>query len=85
MQGLTGQIGDFLEDKLVGFIQTALSGVQTFFFSTIPNPLARQRKQKPFNTAALKPIQRLFNTFECLGAVCYEHDCNYKRFTCQHH
>ena len=68
MQGLTGQIGDFLEDKLVGFIQSALSGVQTFFFSTIPNPLAALAQTKAFNTAALKPIQRLFNTFECLGA-----------------
>ena len=78
MQGLTGQIGDYLEDKLVGFIQSALSGVQTFFFSTIPNPLAAAAQTKAFNTAALKPIQRLFNTFECLGSICCKgNDKNY--------
>ena len=68
MLGLTGQIGGFLEDKLIGFIQTGLSAVQTFFFSTIPNPLAALAQTKAFNAAALKPVQRLFNTFECLGA-----------------
>ena len=36
MQGLTGQIGDFLEDKLVGFIQSALSGFKLSFLALSP-------------------------------------------------
>ena len=69
MQGLTGQIGGFLEDKLVGFIQSGLAGVQSFFFSIYAtNPLVALAQTKAFNAAALKPVQRLFNTFECLGA-----------------
>ncbi len=67
-QGLSGQMTLFLEDKLVGFIENGLAGVKSFLFATIPNPLAAIAQIKAFNGAALTPIQKLFNTFGCLGA-----------------
>ena len=69
-QGLAGQMTLFLEDSLVGFIETGLAGVKSFFFSIYSvNPLLALLQTKAFNAAALKPIQRLFNTFECLGST----------------
>ena len=69
-QGIAGQMTLFLEDSLVGFIETALGGVKAFFFSLYAtNPLLALAQTKAFNGAALKPIQRLFNTFECLGST----------------
>ena len=69
-QGISGQMTLFLEDSLVGFIETGLAGVKSFFFSIYKtNPLLALAQTKAFNGAALKPIQRLFNTFECLGSV----------------
>ena len=44
--------------------------VKKFFFSIYSfNPILALVQTKAFNTAALKPIQRLFNSFECLGGV----------------
>ena len=69
-QGLSGQMTLFLEDKLVGFIENGLAGVKSFFFSIYKtNPALALLQTKAFNGAALKPIQRLFNTFGCLGAT----------------
>jgi len=69
-QGIAGQMTLFLEDSLVGFIETALGGVKTFFATIYAtNPLLAIAQTKAFNGAALKPIQRLFNTFECLGST----------------
>ena len=69
-QGIAGQMTLFLEDSLVGFIETALGGVKAFFASIYAtNPLLAIAQTKAFNGAALKPIQRLFNTFECLGST----------------
>jgi len=69
-QGIAGQMTLFLEDSLVGFIETALGGVKAFFASIYAtNPLLALAQTKAFNGAALKPIQRLFNTFECLGST----------------
>lgn len=69
-QGIAGQMTLFLEDSLVGFIETALAGVKSFFFTIYAaNPLLAIAQTKAFNGAALKPIQRLFNTFECLGST----------------
>ena len=69
-QGLAGQMTLFLEDSLVSFIETGLAGVKSFFFSIYSvNPLLALLQTKAFNAAALKPIQRLFNTFECLGGT----------------
>ena len=70
MRGLTGQISGLLEDKLVGFIQSGLSGVQSYFFSIYAtNPLVALAQTKAFNAAALKPIQKLFGAFGCLGDI----------------
>ena len=70
MQSFSGQMTAFLEDKLVGFIQTGLAGAKAFFFNIYKaNPALALLQTKAFNGAALKPIQRLFNTFECLGAT----------------
>ena len=70
MRGLTGQISGVLEDKLVGFIQSGLSGVQSYFFSIYAtNPLVALAQTKAFNAAALKPIQKLFGSFGCLGDI----------------
>lgn len=70
MQGLSGQMTLFLEDKLVDFIELGLSAVKKFFFSIYAtNPLLALAQTKAFNLAALKPIQRLFGTFSCLGSV----------------
>ena len=67
VKGMAGQITEFLNDKLVGFIQDGLAAVQSFFFSLYPlNPLVALAQTKAFNGGALKPIQRLFNTFDCL-------------------
>ena len=69
-QGLAGQMTLFLEDSLVGFIDTGLAAVKSFFFGIYAtNPLLALMQTKAFNGAALKPIQRLFNTFECLGGT----------------
>ena len=69
-QGLAGQMTLFLEDSLVSFVQTGLAAVKKFFFSIYSfNPILALVQTKAFNTAALKPIQRLFNSFECLGGV----------------
>ena len=69
-QGLAGQMTLFLEDSLVGFVESGLAGVKAFFFSIYAtNPLLALMQTKAFNGAALKPIQRLFNTFECLGGT----------------
>ena len=69
-QGLAGQMTLFLEDSIVGFIDTGLAAVKSFFFSIYSvNPLLALLQTKAFNGAALKPIQRLFNTFECLGST----------------
>ena len=69
-QGLAGQMTLFLEDSLVGFIDTGLAAVKSFFFGIYKaNPLLALMQTKAFNGAALKPIQRLFNTFECLGGT----------------
>ena len=69
-QGIAGQMTLFLEDSLVGFIETGLAGVKSFFFSIYKaNPLLALAQTKAFNGAAFGPIQRLFNTFECLGSV----------------
>ena len=47
MRGLTGQISGVLEDKLVGFIQSGLSGVQSYFFSIYAtNPLVALAQTK---------------------------------------
>ena len=69
-QGIAGQMTLFLEDSLVGFIETGLAGVKSFFFSIYAaNPLLALAQTKAFNGAAFGPIQRLFNTFECLGGT----------------
>ena len=69
-QGISGQMTLFLEDSLVGFIETGLAGVKSFFFSIYKaNPLLALAQTKAFNGAAFGPIQRLFNTFECLGST----------------
>ena len=69
-QGLAGQMTLFLEDSLVGFIDTGLAAAKSFFFNIYKtNPLLAIMQTKAFNGAALKPIQRLFNSFECLGGV----------------
>ena len=69
-QGIAGQMTLFLEDSLVGFIETGLAGVKSFFFSIYKaNPLLALAQTKAFNGAAFGPIQRLFNTFECLGGT----------------
>ena len=69
-QGIAGQMTLFLEDSLVGFIETGLAGVKSFFFSIYSaNPLLALAQTKAFNGAAFGPIQRLFNTFECLGGT----------------
>ena len=69
-QGLAGQMTLFLEDSLVGFIDTGLAAAKSFFFNIYKtNPLLALIQTKAFNGAALKPIQRLFNTFECLGST----------------
>ena len=68
VSGLTNQMSDLLQDKLVGFISTGLSGVSSFLFSTIPNPLAALAQIKAFSSSALGPINGLFGAFGCLGA-----------------
>tara|TARA_B100001778_G_C18598228_1_gene635840 strand:+ start:52 stop:1998 length:1947 start_codon:yes stop_codon:yes gene_type:complete len=67
VKGMAGQITEFLNDKLIGFVQDGLAAVQSFFFALYPlNPLAALAQTKAFNNGALNPIQRLFNTFDCL-------------------
>ena len=68
-QGIAGQMTLFLEDSLVGFIETGLAGVKSFSFQyTKQIHFLLSHKQKHLMVLALGPIQRLFNTFECLGS-----------------
>ena len=68
VMGLTNQLSDLLQDKLVSFIETGLSGVSTFLFSTILNPTAALAQIKAFSDSAFGPIDGLFNAFGCIGA-----------------
>ena len=68
VSGLTNQLSDLLQDKLVGFISTGLSGVSSFLFSQITSPIAALAQIKAFSSTALGPINGLFNAFGCLGA-----------------
>ena len=68
VSGLTNQLSDLLQDKLVGFISTGLSGVSSFLFSQITSPIAALAQIKAFSSTALGPINGLFSAFGCLGA-----------------
>ena len=56
VSGLTNQLSDLLQDKLVGFISTGLSGVSSFLFSQITSPIAALAQIKAFSSTALGPI-----------------------------
>ena len=51
------------------FHRNRISRCKIIFLFNIANPLLALAQTKAFNGAALGPIQRLFNTFECLGSV----------------
>ena len=46
--GFTNQMSDLLQDKLVSFISTGLSGVSSFLFSQISSPIAALAQIKAF-------------------------------------
>jgi hypothetical protein len=65
--GFTNQMSDLLQDKLVSFISTGLSGVSSFLFSQISSPIAALAQIKAFSASAVLPIDKLFNVFGCLN------------------
>ena len=57
--GFTNQLSELLQDKLVSFISTGLSGVSSFLFSQISSPIAALAQIKAFSASAVLPIDNL--------------------------
>ena len=66
--GITTNLSTLLEDRLGGFISSAMDGVKTFFLAKM-GPLAALAQFDAFQLGALNPVNALFGAFGCLGST----------------